>query len=196
MSGVGSDDLLSGILDNLSTSLPQSPSMKINPVLTGATALLLLALGSATSATAQAPADNPLRLSAPRTVTIVVADLNKEVEWYEKVLGFHESVKIPAIDPNATEQVGRIELAGFRLHLVVHKGSRRPAPLKDYRPGDNALQGMSHFSFESTNLDEISKWLMAHGVEVQEIRVQNSNALRMMRFSDPEGNEIHIELPN
>jgi catechol 2,3-dioxygenase-like lactoylglutathione lyase family enzyme len=169
--------------------------MSIKYVLTGAVALWIVALASSVPA-AEAQADNPLNLLPPRTVTVVVADLHKEVEWYEKVLGFHETVKTPAINPDATEQVGRLEVAGFRLHLVVHKGSRRPAPLKDYKAGVNALQGMSHFSFESTNLDAIYNWLTAHAVEVEAIRDNKTKALRMMRFNDPEGNEIHIELPN
>jgi catechol 2,3-dioxygenase-like lactoylglutathione lyase family enzyme len=167
--------------------------MKSRIFLTVAAALSLPSL--CFSVVAATSADNPLQLSRPRTVTLVVADLSKEVEWYQTVLGFHETQKTPAIDPNAAEQVGRIELAGFRLHLVAHKGSRRPAPLQDYRPAANLLQGLSHFSFESTNLDEIYKWLTAHNVEVQAVR-DSANKLRMMRFSDPEGNEIHIELPN
>jgi hypothetical protein len=47
----------------------------------GAIALMLLSVGASTPAVAQATADNPLQLSPPRTVTLVVADLKKQIEW-------------------------------------------------------------------------------------------------------------------
>jgi hypothetical protein len=89
-----------------------------------------------------------------------------------------------------------IELAGFRLHLVNHKGSRRPAPPEDYQAGANLLQVFFQFSFESTRLEDTYKWLMAHGVKLDAARDKQTNTLKMMRFNDPEGNEIHIEPPN
>ena len=144
------------------------------------------------SATQQA-ADNPMQLSMPRTVTIVVADLDKEVEWYKSVLGFKVNPKFGGggtPNPNATDRVKRIELVGFRLDLVWHKGSTRPVPPEHYQ------EGIDHFSFETTAMDEDFKWLTDHGVTIDAVRDKKTNALRIMRFHDPEGNEIHVETPN
>jgi catechol 2,3-dioxygenase-like lactoylglutathione lyase family enzyme len=164
--------------------------------------LAALAANSALDVAAQAPAtqpadppgpaDNPMQLSMPRTVTIVVRDLDKEVDWYETVLGFKESKRFGSgnPNPNATDRVKRIELVGFRLDLVWHKGSTRPAPPEHYQ------EGIDHFSFETTAMDEDYKWLTQHGVKIDAVRDKKTNALRIMRFDDPEGNEIHVELPN
>lgn len=150
---------------------------------------------SAQPAAAPGSADNPMHLSPPRTVTMVVADLEKEAEWYETVLGFRDTKKFGtgAPNPNATERVKRLEFVGFRIDMVWHKGSTRPA-MKAY---SNELEGYNHISFETTDMDDDYKWLTAHGVtDIDTMRDKKTNALRIMRFHDPEGNEIHIELPN
>jgi catechol 2,3-dioxygenase-like lactoylglutathione lyase family enzyme len=157
----------------------------------GAAALSLLGLGASIPAFAAAPSDNPMHLTPPRTVTLVVANLDKEVAWYSSVLGFRDTKKFGQANPNAKDRVARIELAGFRLDLVWHTGSTRAPPPALFN------EGYSHVSFESTTMDENYKWLTDHGVKIDsEVRDKATNALRIMRFHDPEGNEIHIELPN
>lgn len=155
--------------------------------------LLFLAPGSAAPAVGQMPADNPLQLSPPRTVTMVVVDLDKEVKWYEDVLGFHENKAMNA-NPNASVRVKGVELNGFRLHIVWLKGTTRPAPPVPFNY--STLVGWNHISFETTNLDEDYKWLTAHNVAIDAIHDKKTNGLRTLRFHDPEGNEIHIETPN
>ncbi len=162
--------------------------MKLNLVNIAATALTLLTLAASTPLLAQATADNPLQLAPPRTVTLVVADLDREIAWYATVLGFHDTKKFGP--GTANDRAVRIERAGFRLDLVWHKGSTRPPPPALYN------EGYSHVSFETTAIDEAYKWLTAHSVVIDAVRDKNTNALRIMRFKDPEGNEIHIEIPN
>jgi catechol 2,3-dioxygenase-like lactoylglutathione lyase family enzyme len=160
----------------------------------GAIVLSLLPLCFSKPTLAQANADNPLQLSPPRTVTLVVADLDREVSWYETVLGFHDTKKFGQNErPEATDKVRRIELAGFRLDIVWHKGTTHPTPPQPF--SYSTEPGWSHISFESTNLDESFKWLTAHNVEIEAAR-DKAGALRILRFHDPEWNEIHIELPN
>ena len=178
---------------------------KYGQLSTGVYLLAALAFGTLLPANAQtqvsipaaqsASADNAMQLVPPRTVTMVVADLDKEAAWYENVLGFRQNMKFGQgpPNPNATERVKRIELAGFRIDMVWHKGSTRPA-MKAY---SNELEGYNHISFETTAMDEDYKWLTAHGVtDIDSVRDKKTNALRIMKFHDPEGNEIHIELPN
>lgn len=168
-------------------------TVNLKIVTIAAAALAVLAQPS-TTALAQGAADDPLHLSPPRTVTLVVADFDKEVSWYETVLGFHQVKGFGTNNPNAENRVSRIELNGFRLDIVWHKGASRPAPAEPF--SYSTLVGWSHISFETTNLDEDYKWLTAHGVKIETARDKNTNALRILRFHDPEGNEIHIELPN
>ena len=150
-----------------------------------------------TSRSAQsAITDNPMHLAPTNMVTMVVADVDRETEWYVTVLGFHELAEpgTSASDPNAVDTVRKIELDGFRLHLVQHKGSTRPVVKAAY---SNELQGYDHISFQTRAIDESYKWLTAHAVTNMDItRDKKTNGLRTLKFHDPEGNEIHIELPD
>jgi catechol 2,3-dioxygenase-like lactoylglutathione lyase family enzyme len=161
----------------------------------GAIALSMFAAGTSGPIFAQAPAENPLHLAPASTVTIVVADVNKEIDWWQNVLGFRE-LKRAQGPTNAVRNDGmrRVELGGYRVDLVWHKGSTRPAA----PPPEHYYEGYSHISFtvDSTIIEANYKWLMAHGVKIDAVRDKTTNALRIMRFNDPEGNEIHIEIPN
>ena len=169
--------------------------MALRPMTTAAAVLTLFALAASAPALAQSPADNPLHLAPASTVTLVVADLNKEIEWWENVLGFREKKRPQAQAPTAAvrnDQMRRVELGGYRVDLVWHRGSTRPPPPALYQ------EGYSHISFtvDSTVIEEDYKWLIAHDVKIDAVRDKTTNALRIMRFHDPEGNEIHIEIPN
>jgi catechol 2,3-dioxygenase-like lactoylglutathione lyase family enzyme len=151
---------------------------------------LPLALGVSASALAQSAAENPPQLSPPRTVTLVVADLAKEVEWYGTVLGFQDTHQFGKGRPDADNRAIRIALNGFRLDLVWHRGSTRPPPPALYQ------EGYSHISFETTEIDRSYTWLTAHHIPIDAVRDPKTQGLKILRFHDPEGNEIHIELPN
>lgn len=153
----------------------------------GASALALLALGCSVSVGAQVPADNPLQFSALHSVTLTVANLGAEVDWYEKVLGFHETMRHQELMPQ--EEMRRVEVAGNRVDLVWHRGSTRPPPVQ-YQ------EGYDHVSYQTTALEKDYQWLVAHGVKVQMLRDPKSNAIQRMVIHDPEGNEIRIEAEN
>jgi catechol 2,3-dioxygenase-like lactoylglutathione lyase family enzyme len=143
----------------------------------------------------KASADNPMHLIPTNMVTMVVANVDREVDWYVNVLGFHELEEpgsaTPA--PNASVRVRKIELANFRLHLVQQRGSTRPPVKVAY---SNELEGYHHISFQTPSIDESYKWLTTHGVtNIDLSRDEKTNALRTMKFHDPEGNEIHVERP-
>jgi catechol 2,3-dioxygenase-like lactoylglutathione lyase family enzyme len=157
--------------------------MTFNHISILATALALLAVGSSASVPAQTPADNPLQLSASRTVTLTVADVAREAEWYVRVLGFHETMRHRE---TPQEELRRVEIDGYRVDLVWHQGSTRPAPSR-YQ------EGYDHVSYQTPALEQDYKWLMAHGVKVGATRDPKSNALRRIVIHDPEGNEIRIE---
>jgi glyoxylase I family protein len=151
---------------------------------------VLLVLGLSSRGFA-GPAENPPQLSSPRTVTLVVADLAKEVEWYGTVLGFQDTHQFEGKGkPDPNNRAIRIALNGFRLDLVWHRGSTRPPPPALYQ------EGYSHISFETQEIDKSYAWLTAHGIAIDAVRDPRTQGLKILRFHDPEGNEIHIELPN
>jgi len=172
--------------------------MTVRPIATGTAALSLLALSAAVPAGAEALSANPLQLSPASTVTLVVADLGREIEWWQDVLGFRETARsreahnAARADAARTDEMRRVELGGYRVDLVWHKGSTRPPPPARFQ------EGYSHISFtvNSTVINEDYKWLIAHGVQIDALRDKTTSALQIMRFKDPEGNEIHIEIPN
>jgi len=151
---------------------------------------LVLALGPFPDGFAQSSDANSLQLLQPRTVTLVVADLPKEVEWYQTILGFHDTHQFDQGKPDPDNRAIRVALGNFRLDLVWHRGSTRPPPPARYQ------EGYSHLSFETTAIDGCYAWLRAHGIAVDAVRDRTTQGLRILRFHDPEGNEIHIELPN
>jgi catechol 2,3-dioxygenase-like lactoylglutathione lyase family enzyme len=165
--------------------------MTFRSLATAAAALVLLTAGASAPAGAATPV-NPLHLAPASTVTLVVADLDKEIDWWQTVLGFHETTHARPKDAARTDEMRRVELGGYRVDLVWHKGSTRPPPPVRFQ------EGYSHISFtvSSKVIDEDYKWLTAHGVAIDAARDKTTNALQIMRFKDPEGNEIHIEIPN
>lgn len=66
---------------------------------------------------------NPLRLS-PNHVTASVADLEREANWYEQVLGFRRSAKLGARKDFALYQM---TMPGNRIDLVWQGGRQASA---------------------------------------------------------------------
>jgi catechol 2,3-dioxygenase-like lactoylglutathione lyase family enzyme len=154
---------------------------------------LCLALGFATPVQGQAPSNNPLKLSPPRSITMVVADLDKEVNWYVDVLGFHEFGSSNAT-PNDPVRVRRVKIDGYQIHIVCFKGTAPRVPAESFSYG--TLLGWNHVSFGTPNLDEAYKWLTTHNVVVDADRDKATNAISGLKFHDPEGNEIHMSKSN
>jgi catechol 2,3-dioxygenase-like lactoylglutathione lyase family enzyme len=154
---------------------------------------LCLVLGTGAPVLGQAPSDNPLKLSPPRSITMVVADLDNEVNWYVDVLGFHEFGSSNAT-PNDPVRVRRVEIIGYQIHIVCFKGTTARVPTEPFSYG--TLLGWNHISFGTPNLDEAYKWLSAHNVVVDADRDKATNAISGLKFHDPEGNEIHMSKSN
>jgi catechol 2,3-dioxygenase-like lactoylglutathione lyase family enzyme len=167
--------------------------MTLKPIGISVAALSWLALSASPPTLAGDAAGNPLHLAPASTVTLVVADLDKEIAWWQDVLGFRETThhKAPT-GAVRTDEMRRVELGGYRVDLVWHKGSTRPPPPARFQ------EGYSHISFtvDSSVMVKDYEWLVAHGVTIDASRDKTTNALQIMRFKDPEGNEIHIEIPN
>lgn len=131
---------------------------------------------------AQTTDSNPLRL-LPNHATASVADLEKESEWYRRVLGFHE---IHRFQGSPDFQVLQMGIPGYRIDLVWQKGSSRPHDARG-----PFQQGWLHVVFETPVIDAAYKRLMDLGTDVKADRNAQATITRLV-FHDPEGNELEI----
>src|SRR5437016_13077933 len=92
-------------------------------------ALAVLALAAAPAASAQQPsADSvpapPVTGLVPDHATLSVENLEREAEWYERVLGFKVFSRS---DANPDFRNWHLVIPGYRIDMVKWKGSHREA---------------------------------------------------------------------
>ena len=125
-------------------------------------------------------ADNPLQL-LPDHATASVADMDKEVAWYERVLGFHEVGR----NGTADFQVSHLLLGDYRIDLAWQKGSSR-APLDGYQ-----RQGWMHVVFRSPKIEAVYQQLSSAGTDVRKDS-NDKGEIRRIIVHDAEGNELEV----
>ena len=131
---------------------------------------------------AQAADLNLLRLS-PDHATVSVADLDKECQWYQSVLGFHETRRTKR---SPERELCYLTIPGYRLDLLSQKGSVRHQILTG-----GLEQGWMNIVFKTSDIDGAYKHLSALGINVRVDRKPDST-IEHLTFFDPEGNEIGI----
>jgi catechol 2,3-dioxygenase-like lactoylglutathione lyase family enzyme len=131
---------------------------------------------------AQSSNSNPLKLS-PHHATASVADLAKEADWYEHVLGFQRS---KLLGEGTGFQMYQMSMPGYRIDLVQQKGSSR------HHEAQAAFeQGWLHVVFKTPDIDAAYKHLVAQATDVKAFRDEHA-AITRLTFHDPEGNELEI----
>ena len=159
---------------------PQDPRRK-----SAGTAAAVLTLSAAIAwgpLPAQTTDSNPLQL-LPNHATASVADLEKESEWYRRVLGFHE---IRRVRGNPDFEVLQMGIPGYRIDLVWQKGSSRA-----HQARGSFQQGWLHVVFETPVIDAAFERLRDLGTDVKADRNAQAMITRLV-FHDPEGNELEI----
>lgn len=146
---------------------------------------LALSLPSVAQASNAQPA--PLTGLVPHHVTISVENLDREAEWYERVLGFKLTHRY---DTNPDFIVANLNIPGYRIDLVKFKGSVRPAPV-DPR---YLQQGWIHVAFSVPDLPAAFKQLQALNTDVTADKDANGVPTRVI-LHDPEGNEVEFFKP-
>jgi catechol 2,3-dioxygenase-like lactoylglutathione lyase family enzyme len=116
-------------------------------------------------------------------VTIGVADLDKEADWYERALG----VKATPVAHRPNYDLRQIFIPGFRIDLLWQKGSTRAGT----EPMDNDKQGLIRVGFGAHDTEAAYKRLVAQGVKAQVTRTQQGE-ISSLHFNDPEGNGVEI----
>ena len=152
---------------------------------------ITLALANDASLAEQLPAMNtaitdapPVSGLAPDHITLSVEDIDREADWYARVLGFTlESKGNPR--PEAIRV--RLTLSGYHIDLIKYQGSKRPAPVNPLY----LQQGWIHAVFRVNDLAATVRQLQALHVEPKEINFEKDIPYRIY-LRDPENNEIEI----
>lgn len=131
---------------------------------------------------AQSSELNPLQLSSHH-VTASVADLDKEAEWYQRVLGFRKSQRL---GNRADFAVVQMTIPGYRIDLVWQKGSSR-----QHQAEGAFEQGWLHIVFQTPAIEAAYKRLVELGTDVKADRDSHAT-ITHLELHDPEGNEIGI----
>ena len=162
-------------------ALPQQNPPRTSPSMTAPLLVLMAAIPWA-PLLAQTADSNPMGL-LPNHATASVADLEKESEWYRRVLGFHQVRRVHASPDFEVLQMG---IPGYRIDLVWQKGSSRP-----HEAQGSFQQGWLHVVFETPAIDAAYKRLVDLGTDVKADRNTQAAITRLV-FHDPEGNELEI----
>lgn len=133
-------------------------------------------------ATTQSAADNPLQL-VPHHVTLSIADIDKETEWYGRALGFKVARRFPAADGS---EVRQLAIDAYGIDLVFQKGS-----IRQRQVAGTMNQGWVHIVFATPLIDAAYKRLQDLGTDVKAERNPQGGISRL-GVHDPEGNEIEI----
>ncbi len=144
--------------------------------------LVLLAVAVTAWEQPAAQSSNPLRLSTNH-VTASVSNLNREADWYERVLGFHRSELL-----GGRKDFGlyKMTMPGNRIDLVWQMGSARHQQAKG--PFE---QGSLHVVFNTPDLEAAYKYLVAQGTDAKIDRDAQQHIVHLT-LHDPEGNEIGL----
>jgi catechol 2,3-dioxygenase-like lactoylglutathione lyase family enzyme len=137
----------------------------------------------AVQAPPQASAGNPLQLT-PHHATVAVANFEKEVDWYQRVMGFRVTQRFKLGD---TREVCHLRIPGYQLDVSWHKGSVKHAVLM----GD-LEQGWLHVVFKTQNIDAVYDRLVAEHADVRATRDKDSK-ITMVSVDDPEGNQLAFQ---
>ena len=145
-------------------------------------ALAVLAMTQPASAQEQAP---PVSGLVPDHATISVANLDREIEWYGRVLGFKVLRKM---DQNPDSINAQLWIPGYRFDLIQFKGSKRPSPVDPLY----LQQGWIHVVFQVDNVARALAQLQALHVVPHEVNKDAQGNLMQIRLRDPENNEVEI----
>jgi catechol 2,3-dioxygenase-like lactoylglutathione lyase family enzyme len=142
--------------------------------------VFLLGMGNLT---AQTPDSNPLQLSLHHA-TLSVADMDKEIAWFQRVLGFQVGEQFKM---GTEAEVTHMTIPGYRIDLAWRKGS-----VKHEKAKGDLEQGWMHIVFKTPVIDADYNKLVAEQTDVKADRDAKSAITRLI-VHDPEGNEIEIQ---
>lgn len=121
-------------------------------------------------------------------VTISVEDLDREAEWYGRVLGFKVTARSDS-DPGFLSR--QLRTPDYRIDMIKYKGSARPAPVQPLY----LRQGWIHIAFNVPDLPAALTSLQALNTDVVVGSKDAKGVPTRLIIHDPEGNELEFFTP-
>jgi catechol 2,3-dioxygenase-like lactoylglutathione lyase family enzyme len=128
-------------------------------------------------------------------VSISVADLDAQVDWYRRALDFAEVIERYEL-PEPPVRTAVLQAApGVRIEMIERNGSERTGDYRD--PLDmTRSQGYGHWAVDVDDLDASFTWLLDAGAsEVWAPADAVAPGARFAYVKDPEGNLIELIQP-
>ncbi|MDL5160521.1 VOC family protein [Actinomycetospora termitidis] len=124
-------------------------------------------------------------------VAVSVTDLDRSLEWYERVLGFQVFYRTFSTAVGAELVV--IQRGGARIELLLKDGARRN-PEADVVPGPHLLTtGVKAIVFRTDDLEGITEYLESCDVTFDwKVRTLSADGLRSTMIRDPDGVLINV----
>lgn len=115
---------------------------------------------------------------------IICSDYDKSKHFYANVLGF----EVIAENYRASRNSWKLDLrlpSGEQIELFSFPG----APL---RPSYPEAQGLRHLAFSVESVEKSRDYLIASGVDVEDIRIDEYTGKKFTFFSDPDGLPLEL----
>lgn len=115
---------------------------------------------------------------------IICSDYDESKHFYAKVLGF----EVIAENYRATRNSWKLDLrlpSGEQIELFSFPG----APS---RPSYPEAQGLRHLAFSVASVEKSRDYLIANGVDVEDIRIDEYTGKKFTFFSDPDGLPLEL----
>jgi len=116
-------------------------------------------------------------------VAIIVSDMEKSLEFYDKALGFSVKTKTFREDRNSW----KVDIVNGDIELELFTFPDAPK-----RPSYPEAQGLRHLAFSVSDIEELHKELKGKGIGVEEIRVDHLTGKKFFFFADPDDQPLEI----
>lgn len=131
---------------------------------------------------------------SPFMVAVSVTDLQKETDWYVKMLD--AKIVKDADFGNAGTHFRWLMIGNQRLELVYSPTAKDATPVRPKPPGHAGLHGYTHFTLQSPDLTATKAALLAKGATLaMDITEVAPLGIKVLYLADPEGNAVEIAQP-
>ncbi len=127
----------------------------------------------------------------PFMVAVSVTDLQKETDWYVKMLG--AKIVKDADFGNSGTHFRWLMIGNQRLELVYSPTAKDSSPARAKPPAHAGLHGYAHFTLQSSDLAATKAALLAKGATLaMDITDVAPLGIKVLYLADPEGNAVEI----
>jgi glyoxylase I family protein len=127
---------------------------------------------------------NQVFLEGFHHAAIICSDYQRSKEFYTEVLG------LTIIDENY-----RKERESYKLDLALPNGNQIELfsfPEPPMRPSQPEATGLRHLAFVVPSVEDMTKYLVSKGVDVEAIRTDEYTGKKFTFFKDPDGLPLEL----